>query len=192
MPRKQPKIERETPNRVERLGFRLDEETKDLIERAAHLSRRKVSDFCVTALTDTARRTIAEHDTSAIRSRPYGRVKAPSWRSADARSCSCECCERKRRDSSPISRSTSPTIDEKRRASGITRSDLERKTLREKKCVPIFTDEELSAFVLRPRVGWVNGTHDALLAGRESGSGTPEDDNQGRDDAHRVRVQPKT
>ena len=44
MPRKQAKIERETPNRVERLGFRLDEETKDLIERAAHLSRRKVSD----------------------------------------------------------------------------------------------------------------------------------------------------
>lgn len=62
MPRKQTKIERETPNRVERLGFRLDEETKDLIERAAHLSRRKVSDFCVTALTDTARRTIAEHE----------------------------------------------------------------------------------------------------------------------------------
>jgi uncharacterized protein (DUF1778 family) len=45
MPRKQTKIERKTPNRVERLGFRLDEETKDLIERAAHLSRRKVSDF---------------------------------------------------------------------------------------------------------------------------------------------------
>lgn len=54
MPRKQTKTKRDTPNRVERLGFRLDEETKDLIERAAHLSRRKVSDFCVTALTDTA------------------------------------------------------------------------------------------------------------------------------------------
>ncbi len=63
MPRNQLRIERETPNRAERLGFRLDEETKDLIERAAHLSRRKVSDFCVTALTDTARRTIAEHET---------------------------------------------------------------------------------------------------------------------------------
>jgi uncharacterized protein (DUF1778 family) len=49
--------------RGERLGFRLDEETKDLIERAAQLSRRKVSDFCVTALADTARRTIAEHET---------------------------------------------------------------------------------------------------------------------------------
>ena len=60
MPRKSGKAERETRNRVERLGFRLDEETKDLIERAAHLSRRKVSDFCVTVLTDIARRTIAE------------------------------------------------------------------------------------------------------------------------------------
>jgi uncharacterized protein (DUF1778 family) len=69
MPRKQSKTELETPNRIERLGFRLDEETKDLIERAAHLSRRKVSDFCVTALTDTARRTIAEHETLVLSDR---------------------------------------------------------------------------------------------------------------------------
>src|SRR3954471_20103311 len=69
MPRKQAKNELETPNRVERLGFRLDEETKDLIERAAHLLRRKVSDFCVTALTDTARRTIAEHETLVLSDR---------------------------------------------------------------------------------------------------------------------------
>lgn len=69
MPRKQVKVKPDTPNRVERLGFRLDEETKDLIERAAHLSRRKVSDFCVTALTDTARRTIAEHETLALSDR---------------------------------------------------------------------------------------------------------------------------
>jgi uncharacterized protein (DUF1778 family) len=62
MPRKQVDIERAIPNRVERLEFLLDGETKDLIERAAHLSRRKVSDFCVTALADTARRTIAEHE----------------------------------------------------------------------------------------------------------------------------------
>ena len=66
MPSKQTKSQRETPKRVERLGFRLDEETKDLIERAAHLSRRKVSDFCVTALTETARRTIAEHETLVL------------------------------------------------------------------------------------------------------------------------------
>src|SRR6266853_5741715 len=69
MPRKPVKTEREMPGRVERLGFRLDEETKDLIERAAHLSRRKVSDFCVTALTDTARRTIAEHETLMLSER---------------------------------------------------------------------------------------------------------------------------
>lgn len=62
MPRKPTKIERRSPNRAERLGFRLDEESKNLIERAAHLSRRKVSDFCVTALIDTAHRTIAEHE----------------------------------------------------------------------------------------------------------------------------------
>ena len=69
MPRKQVKTERETPNRIERLGFRLDEETKDLIKRAAHVSRRKVSDFCVTALADTARRTIAEHETLVLSDR---------------------------------------------------------------------------------------------------------------------------
>jgi len=62
MPRKLPVAESPRGNRVERLGFRIDEETKDLIERAAHLSRRKISDFCVTALADTARRTIADHE----------------------------------------------------------------------------------------------------------------------------------
>ena len=69
MSRKQTKALRDTPCRAERLGFRIDEETKDLIERAAHLSRRKVSDFCVTALADTARRTIAEHETLALSDR---------------------------------------------------------------------------------------------------------------------------
>lgn len=56
-------------SRAERLGFRLDEETKGLIERAAMLSRRKVSDFCVTALADTARRTIAEHEALSLSDR---------------------------------------------------------------------------------------------------------------------------
>ncbi|WP_117195792.1 type II toxin-antitoxin system TacA family antitoxin [Rhizobium terrae] len=55
-------MHRDTPGRIERLGFRVDEATKDLIERAAYLSQRKVSDFCVTALADTARRTITEHE----------------------------------------------------------------------------------------------------------------------------------
>jgi uncharacterized protein (DUF1778 family) len=63
MPRKQAKADREAPARAGRLGFRLDEQTKELIERAAHLERRKLTDFCVTALTDAARQTIAEHET---------------------------------------------------------------------------------------------------------------------------------
>jgi len=48
--------------RDDRLGFRVDEESKALIERAAELERRKVSDYCVKALTDAARQTIAEHE----------------------------------------------------------------------------------------------------------------------------------
>lgn len=66
---KHAKTGRQAPARADRLGFRIDEETKDLIERAAHLARRKVSDFCVTALADTARRTIAEYETLALSNR---------------------------------------------------------------------------------------------------------------------------
>lgn len=67
--RKQAKLEDDPPVRAERLGFRLDEETKELIERAAHLERRKLTDFCVTALADAARRTIAEHETLILSAR---------------------------------------------------------------------------------------------------------------------------
>jgi uncharacterized protein (DUF1778 family) len=70
MPRKRIKtVEKDTPGRVQRLGFRIEDETKDLVERAAYLSRRKVSDFCVTALADTARRTIAQHETLVLSDR---------------------------------------------------------------------------------------------------------------------------
>jgi uncharacterized protein (DUF1778 family) len=69
MARKHAKPGRGSPVRAERLGFRMDEETKDLIERAAHLERRKVTDFCVTALADAARRTIAEHETLTLSER---------------------------------------------------------------------------------------------------------------------------
>lgn len=55
--------------REERLGFRVDEPTKALIERAAQLERRKLTDFCMTALTEAARRTIAEHETLALSDR---------------------------------------------------------------------------------------------------------------------------
>ena len=52
--------------RQERLGFRMSEETKRLIERAAYLEHRKVTDFCLVALTDAAKRPIAEHETLAL------------------------------------------------------------------------------------------------------------------------------
>lgn len=55
--------------RVERLGFRVDEHTKELIERAAHLERRKLTDYCLAALTEAARRTIAEHETLTLSER---------------------------------------------------------------------------------------------------------------------------
>jgi uncharacterized protein (DUF1778 family)/GNAT superfamily N-acetyltransferase len=55
--------------RGERLGFRVDEPTKALIERAAQLERRKLTDFCMTALTEAARRTIAKHETLVLSDR---------------------------------------------------------------------------------------------------------------------------
>ena len=55
--------------RAERLGFRVDEPTKALIERAAQLERRRVTDFCMAALTDAARRTIAEYETLVLSDR---------------------------------------------------------------------------------------------------------------------------
>src|SRR5687767_6796913 len=55
--------------REERLGFRLDKQTKGLIERAAHLQGRKVTEFCVTALAETARRTIEQHESLALSER---------------------------------------------------------------------------------------------------------------------------
>lgn len=49
--------------RAERLGFRVDPETKALVERAARLDHRNVTDFCLSALADAARQAIARHDT---------------------------------------------------------------------------------------------------------------------------------
>jgi uncharacterized protein (DUF1778 family) len=48
--------------RAERLGFRIDAPNKALIERAAQLEGRKITDYCVSAITEAARRTIAEHE----------------------------------------------------------------------------------------------------------------------------------
>ncbi len=55
--------------REERLGFRVDEMTKALIERAAKLEQRKVTDYCTAALTEAARKTIAEHETFVLSDR---------------------------------------------------------------------------------------------------------------------------
>lgn len=50
-------------NRGERLGFRVDPGTKALVERAAQLERRNLTDYCLSALTEAARETIARHGT---------------------------------------------------------------------------------------------------------------------------------
>jgi uncharacterized protein (DUF1778 family) len=52
--------------REQRFGFRVDKPTKALIERAAQPKRRKLTDFCMTALTEPARRPIAEHETIVL------------------------------------------------------------------------------------------------------------------------------
>jgi uncharacterized protein (DUF1778 family) len=60
---------RDRPRREQRLGFRVDEPTKALIKRAARLERRKLTDFCMAALTEAARRTIARHETIVLSER---------------------------------------------------------------------------------------------------------------------------
>lgn len=47
--------------RDERLGFRVSRRTKALVERAAELEQRSVTDFCLTALTEAANQTIHRH-----------------------------------------------------------------------------------------------------------------------------------
>ncbi len=69
MARKPAKAKGDATGRFERLGFRLDRVTKDMIQRAARLERRKLTDFCVTALAGAARRTIAEHETLTLSER---------------------------------------------------------------------------------------------------------------------------
>lgn len=49
-----------------RLGFRVDGQTKAMVERAAGLERRSLTDFCLTALADAAQQAIARHQTLAL------------------------------------------------------------------------------------------------------------------------------
>jgi uncharacterized protein (DUF1778 family) len=55
--------------RAYRLGFRVDAETKRLVERAAALERRSLTDFCLTALADATRKTIARHESLVLSER---------------------------------------------------------------------------------------------------------------------------
>ena len=54
--------ERKGSIRVERLGFRLEKATKALIRQAARLEGRKITEFCVSTLTDAAQKTIEQHE----------------------------------------------------------------------------------------------------------------------------------
>ncbi len=59
--------ERRTRNA--RLGFRVDAETKRLVERAARLERRSLTDYCLTALTQATRETILRHESLMLSER---------------------------------------------------------------------------------------------------------------------------
>jgi uncharacterized protein (DUF1778 family) len=48
-------------NRESRLGFRVDAKTKDLIEQAAELERRSMTDYCLSVLIEASRKTVERH-----------------------------------------------------------------------------------------------------------------------------------
>lgn len=55
--------------RSSRLGFRVDAQTKKLVERAAALERRSLTDFCLTVLTEATQATISRHETLLLAER---------------------------------------------------------------------------------------------------------------------------
>lgn len=59
----------ERRTRGSRLGFRVDAKTKKLVEKAAALECRSLTDFCLTALTEATRATISRHETIALSDR---------------------------------------------------------------------------------------------------------------------------
>jgi uncharacterized protein (DUF1778 family) len=69
MSRARSAIPKERRERRARLGFRVDEETKKLVQKAAVLERRNLTDFCMTALTEAARHVIARHQTLVLSER---------------------------------------------------------------------------------------------------------------------------
>jgi len=62
-------VTRERRAREARLGFRVDDRTKEMVERAAKLERRSLTDFCLTALADAARAALARHETLTLTAR---------------------------------------------------------------------------------------------------------------------------
>jgi uncharacterized protein (DUF1778 family) len=59
----------QTNSKSTRLGFRVDAQTKRLVERAAALERRTITDFCLTALSHATRETIARHESLVLSER---------------------------------------------------------------------------------------------------------------------------
>ncbi len=57
-----PAEESPAARKARRRGFRLDAETRSLVERAAALEHRNLTDFRLTALAEAARRTIEHHE----------------------------------------------------------------------------------------------------------------------------------
>ncbi len=55
--------------RSSRLGFRVDAQTKKMVERAAALESRSVTDFCLAVLTQATQETIARHETILLSER---------------------------------------------------------------------------------------------------------------------------
>lgn len=68
MPQAATSIE-ERRTRDTRLGFRVDAETKKMVERAAALERRSLTDFCLTALAEATRETITRHESLVLSER---------------------------------------------------------------------------------------------------------------------------
>ena len=62
-------VRKERRAREARLGFRVDDRIKEMVERAAGLERRGLTDFCLTALSEAARQTIARHQTLVLSAR---------------------------------------------------------------------------------------------------------------------------
>ncbi len=62
-------VTKERRAREARLGFRVDDRTKEMVERAARLERRSLTDFCLTALADAAREALARHETLELSAR---------------------------------------------------------------------------------------------------------------------------